>query len=126
MHVILLFIILLSLLYINPPPAKYNVSDRGPPPMNEMKMKPILKLLLLFLMAGTVFMFILPAAAESAVSAVQAETARPSVNGKLHVQGQVLADFPVHPSGSGCDRSSGQSYTAGSGGDRFRRIPGHV
>jgi hypothetical protein len=94
--------------------------------MNEMKMKPILKLLLLFLMADTVFMFILPAAAESAVSAVQAETASPSVNGKLHVQRQVLADFPVHPSGSGCDRSSGQSYTAGSGGDRFRRIPGHV
>ncbi len=60
--------------------------------MNEMKMKPILKILLLFLMAGTVFMFILPAAAESAVSAVQTETASPSVNGKLHVQGQVLAD----------------------------------
>lgn len=60
--------------------------------MNEMKMKPILKILLLFLMAGTVFMFILPAAAESAVSTVQTETARPSVNGKLHVQGQVLAD----------------------------------
>ena len=51
---ILLFVILSGLQYINRLPAKYNDSDRGLP-MNENKMKPILKILLLFLLAGMIF-----------------------------------------------------------------------
>ena len=55
---------------------------------------PVIRTLLVFLLAVSFFLFLLPASAETASETITYDsvTARPSVNGKLHVQGQVLAD----------------------------------